>query len=385
MSPGGRTKCALSRSPSERISSTCSHRRSRVDAGILTRVTTAAQITPPAPALKEWAAIVHALLEGEQIIDLRKGGLREDGRHFEVPARRIWLYPTAEHQRGELLKPAYRHWVDLATAAPIGEAIPIAGWADVVDVATITEAEHLDAIASKLIWTDEYASSRLQWKKRDPLWVLVLRAHRLDEPMTVSWAEGYGGCTSWVTLDGLPPTRPPPVAPGTLRRGIRVEAQGRARVTARRVLAAREAESQQALRVAQQHLFGDRVGHAERGPRSEPLVVGEKRVVGPEQHPVLQRALDVAHEIGSEAARRPARQVDPRVGLVQRDRELLVLPRPRGVRHHDLQFGKSAATASRWIGRDTSSFRLPPPGMPAPRPVVPVCTVTGIPSAVAVS
>ncbi|MDQ1481837.1 MAG: hypothetical protein QOI44_2698, partial [Actinomycetota bacterium] len=149
-------------------------------------------------------AIVHALLEGEQIIDLRKGGIREDGRHFDLPARRIWLYPTAEHQRAELLKPAYRHWVDLATAAPVGEPIPIAGWADVVDVATITDPEHLDAIASKLIWTDEYASSRLQWKKRDPLSVLVLRVHRLDEPVTVKWADDYGGCTSWVTLDGLP-------------------------------------------------------------------------------------------------------------------------------------------------------------------------------------
>jgi hypothetical protein len=186
------------------MSSTCCHPRSIGVVGILTRVTTAAPITTPAPALKEWAAIVHALLEGEQIVDLRKGGIREDGRHFELPARRMWLYPTAEHQRAELLKPAYRHWVDLATAAPVGEPIPIAGWADVVDVATITDAEHLDAIASKLIWTDEYASSRLKWKKRDPLWVLVLRVHRLDEPVTVSWADDYGGCTSWVTLDGLP-------------------------------------------------------------------------------------------------------------------------------------------------------------------------------------
>jgi hypothetical protein len=167
-------------------------------------VTSPTQIVPPnavAPALKEWAAIVHALLEGEQIIDVRKGGLREDGRHFDVTSRRV---PTAEHQRGELLKPAYRHWIDLATAAPVGEAITIGGWADVVDVATISEPEHLEAIASKLIWTDEYASSRLKWKRRDPLWVLVLRAYRLDDPVVVPWDEEYGGCTSWVDLGGLP-------------------------------------------------------------------------------------------------------------------------------------------------------------------------------------
>jgi hypothetical protein len=170
-------------------------------------VTASAPIVPTgtaAPALKEWAAIVHALLEGEQIVDVRKGGLREDGRHFDVTARRVWLYPTAEHQRPELLKPAYRHLVDLATAAPVGQTIPIAGWADVTDIATISEPEHLEALASKLIWTDEYASSRLQWKQRDPLWVLVLRVYRLDEPAVIAWSDDYGGCTSWVDLAGLP-------------------------------------------------------------------------------------------------------------------------------------------------------------------------------------
>jgi hypothetical protein len=157
------------------------------------------------PALKEWAVVTHALVEGEQILDIRKGGLHEDGRHFDLPARRFWLYPTAEHQRADLLKPAYRHWIDLASSSPVGDPITIGAYADVTDVATITEPEHLDALASKLIWTGDYAQTRLKWKKRDPLWVLVLRVHRLVEPVTVTWRDEYGGCTSWVTLDGLPP------------------------------------------------------------------------------------------------------------------------------------------------------------------------------------
>ncbi len=57
-------------------------------------------------------------------------------------------------------------------------------------LATVTEAEELDAIASKLIWTDDYAASRSGWKKRDPLWVLALRVHRLVEPVTVPWDDG---------------------------------------------------------------------------------------------------------------------------------------------------------------------------------------------------
>jgi hypothetical protein len=167
-------------------------------------VSSHAMSNSPVPALKEWAAVCHALLEGEQILDLRKGGLREPGRHFGVDATRAWLYPTVEHQRAELLLPAYRHWIDLAPGSPVGAPITLHGWVDVVETHTVTEPELLDELTGKVIWTADYAESRLKWKRRDPLWVLVVRAHRLADPITVPWTEGYGGCTSWVDLEGVP-------------------------------------------------------------------------------------------------------------------------------------------------------------------------------------
>jgi hypothetical protein len=173
---------------------------SSLSAGILTGVTTATQV----PALKEWAVIVHALLEGEQIVDVRKGGLREDGRHFQVAASPFYLYPTTEHQKPELLKPAYRRWIDLVAAAPVGQPLTVPGWAEVVESVTITEPEPLAALDGKLIWSPDYVEKRLAWKRRDPLWVLVLRAYRFDEPITVAWDDAYGGCTSWVDVAGLP-------------------------------------------------------------------------------------------------------------------------------------------------------------------------------------
>lgn len=168
----------------------------------------------PVPALKEWAVIVQALLHGEQVVDIRKGGLREDGRHFSVQSHRLWLYPTVEHQKVELLKPAYRRWVESTeAAAPPDRAVAVAGWADVVGVATVDDAAALDALDGKVVWTREYVDTRFRWKSRDPLHVLALRVHRLAEPVTVPFRSEYGGCTSWVDLAGLPDPATTPSTP----------------------------------------------------------------------------------------------------------------------------------------------------------------------------
>ena len=98
--------------------------------------------------------IARALLAGEQIVDVRKGGLHEDGRHFGLEATRLWLYPTAEHQRAGLLKPAYRRWIDDSVAAtPPDRAIRIDGWADVVGTLQVEDPAELDTLDSRLIWT----------------------------------------------------------------------------------------------------------------------------------------------------------------------------------------------------------------------------------------
>src|SRR5262249_41198960 len=127
----------------------------------------------------------------------------EPGRHFGLEATRVWLYPTAEHQKPELLKPAYRRWVDDAQPG-VGAPVRIEGWADVVGVAELTEPDDLARLDGKFVWPPDDAAGRLKWKRRAPLLVLALRAHRLLEPVTVPWDDRYGGCTSWVTLDGLP-------------------------------------------------------------------------------------------------------------------------------------------------------------------------------------
>src|SRR6202140_1862597 len=55
-------------------------------------------------AFKEWAVPVRALAEGEQLITLRKGGIREPGKPFRLAHERFFLYPTFNHQPGDLVR-----------------------------------------------------------------------------------------------------------------------------------------------------------------------------------------------------------------------------------------------------------------------------------------
>ena len=69
-------------------------------------------------AFKEWAVTVRALAEGEQLLTLRKGGIREENKHFEIEHDRFFLYPTFDHQRNDLIRQS--HLPELARALEEG-------------------------------------------------------------------------------------------------------------------------------------------------------------------------------------------------------------------------------------------------------------------------
>src|ERR1700677_156754 len=69
-------------------------------------------------AFKEWAVTVRALAEGEQLITLRKGGIREPGKPFRLAHERFFLYPTFDHKPGDLVRES--HQPELRSSRPIG-------------------------------------------------------------------------------------------------------------------------------------------------------------------------------------------------------------------------------------------------------------------------
>ena len=181
-------------------------------------------------ALKEWAVTVRALAEGEQLVTLRKGGIREVDKHFELEHDRFFLYPTFDHQRNDFVRAS--HPPELGRALEEGvwpggeppadaltrdggipqpERVRIRAWAEVAASYLVTDPRCVDALTPYHVWTPDYAEKRLRWKRRHPLHVIVLRTYRIPRPVTVRVREDYGGCRSWVEVQRALPFEGTPV------------------------------------------------------------------------------------------------------------------------------------------------------------------------------
>lgn len=153
-------------------------------------------------ALKEWGVAVKALEEGQQIILLRKGGIHEETKQFELVDQRFLLYPTFEHQKVELVKPQYEpdFFDSLNQWDSRNSTVQIRVVAEVVEDIEVFDEEKVRALSPHHIWVDTVAEERLNWKKTQPLHVLVLRIFKLKKPVTLPIEEAYLGCKSWHEL-----------------------------------------------------------------------------------------------------------------------------------------------------------------------------------------
>jgi hypothetical protein len=155
-------------------------------------------------ALKEWAVAVRALERGETALVVRKGGIRE--KAFAVPKTRFLLFKSYEHQNPDQLKPLYH---DLLRSIPEKRddgPVVFTSFAEVRGAYEVSEIEELQALDPYHIWTPEYAESRLKWRPKKPLTVLVLRTRLLPEPVELEYQAEYGGCKSWIELEKAVPT-----------------------------------------------------------------------------------------------------------------------------------------------------------------------------------
>ncbi|WP_319432281.1 DUF1802 family protein [Mycobacterium sp. RTGN5] len=151
------------------------------------------------PALKEWSAAVHALLDGRQTVLLRKGGIHE--KRFAVAADEFLLFPTVAHSHAERVRPEHRDLLADSASDSTDEQLVIRGAAKVVAAVAVSNPDGLTDIQDLHIWTAESVrADRLDFRPRHRLTVLVIQAAPLVVPIRLVREPQYGGCTSWVQL-----------------------------------------------------------------------------------------------------------------------------------------------------------------------------------------
>ena len=152
-------------------------------------------------AFKEWAVAVDALMSGEQVMLIRKGGISEDSKHFTVIHDKFLLYPTYEHQALELIKPSFQKNLEkYQNSTTIQDPVTFSSWAEVIEVIELSDKDNLDSLSQFHIWTNDYAESRLRWKPSFPLSIMILKVHLLKTPLGIPYQDHFGGCKSWVEL-----------------------------------------------------------------------------------------------------------------------------------------------------------------------------------------
>jgi hypothetical protein len=165
-------------------------------------------VTATTPALKEWSAAVHALLDGRQRVLLRKGGIGE--KRFELAAREFLLFPTVAHSHAERVRAEHQDVLKAAAGDSTDDELVIRAAAKVVAAVPVNRPEGLRAIEDLHIWTAESVrAERLDFRPKHKLAVLVVSVIPLAEPVRIVRTPEYAGCKSWVEL----PVRAPWVSP----------------------------------------------------------------------------------------------------------------------------------------------------------------------------
>jgi len=152
-------------------------------------------------SLKEWAVVQRSLLEGHQIILLRKGGIVEETGDFDLKAKSFLFFPTYAHETERLgdLQECFGQWLREEEARKTGpDQLRIEAAADVTDIVRVDDRDRLVKLMPQHIWSRQFIDGRYDWEPYKPIFVLLLRAYRLAEPHVIEMRRDYGGCRSWI-------------------------------------------------------------------------------------------------------------------------------------------------------------------------------------------
>ena len=157
-------------------------------------------------ALKEWSIICKALEDGNQTILLRKGGILEYKKGFEIRQKSFLLFPTLEHQTEEYLQSKYLQTYDLLLRGNKSEGIQNKTntlWvlARIEAIQEFHDHEMLPELEKYHIWNEKYVNMRMNYNPKKPMNALLLRVYKLPQPISIDINPEWAGCKSWIDID----------------------------------------------------------------------------------------------------------------------------------------------------------------------------------------
>ncbi len=156
-------------------------------------------------AFKEWTIIVDALNQGDQILILRKGGIREGKAGFQVVADRFWLFPTQFHQQREaVIESAQQRYDRIRPAETEEDTVRVESFVEVVASHQVADWNAIAQLNDQHVWRESVIRERFDWGQEKAVFALIVRVYRAAEPVTIPMLPKYGGCRSWVELETVP-------------------------------------------------------------------------------------------------------------------------------------------------------------------------------------
>lgn len=154
-------------------------------------------IQPPFTAFKEWHAICQSLESGGQSVILRKGGIAEGREGFAFSHREFLLFPTFFHAQYGEIREAVEPVVE---SNETRKSITFNGFCRIERCAVLRDWDAIERLQSFHIWKSGVLRERFEYGDQQALHLAVVRAFRLENPLTIPFEKRFGGCRSWVSL-----------------------------------------------------------------------------------------------------------------------------------------------------------------------------------------
>ncbi|HVJ87377.1 MAG TPA: DUF1802 family protein [Caulifigura sp.] len=152
-------------------------------------------------ALKEWAAVCLALIEGRQSLLVRKGGIAEGAGGFRFEHNEFWLFPTQFHQSAEQVADPARDLVRrVESQAPPPGRLHLSAYAEVRAVAFVEDESRLDELAGWHVMSSKVVRERFHYQ-RPGLFIAAVEVFQQSQIVDLADQVRYAGCHSWVQLE----------------------------------------------------------------------------------------------------------------------------------------------------------------------------------------